>query len=120
VPGAQTDSPLVRYASRAKWGPLLKAGVRIYEYEPTMYHCKSMIVDDEWVSVGSANFDNRSFRLNDEANLNVMSASFAQEQIQLFEEDKTHARLVTYKAWKKRGLFKKIVERLSSPLKGLM
>jgi len=120
VPGSRTDSPLVRYASRARWGPLLKAGVRIYEYEPTMYHCKSMIVDDEWVSVGSANFDNRSFRLNDEANLNVLSASFAKEQIRLFEEDKRNARQVTYKAWKNRGFFKKFMERLSGPLEGLL
>ena len=63
VPGAGTDVPVARYASRSKWGPLLKAGVKIYEYEPTMYHCKVMIVDDVWVTVGSANFDNRSFRL---------------------------------------------------------
>ncbi len=120
VPGARTDSPLVRYASRAKWGPLLKAGVKIYEYEPTMFHCKVMVIDDVWVSVGSANFDNRSFRLNDEANLNVFSHSFAAQQIELFEMDKKEARLVTYRAWKDRGLFKKVIERLTSPLQGLL
>jgi cardiolipin synthase len=120
MPGAQTDSPLVRYASRAKWGPLLKAGVKIYEYQPTMYHCKSMVIDDVWVSVGSANFDNRSFRLNDEANMNVYSREFAAEQIALFEKDKTQARLVTYKEWKKRGFFKKILEWTTSPLRGLL
>lgn len=120
VPGAQTDSPLVRYASRAKWGPLLKAGVKIYEYEPTMFHCKSMVIDDVWVSVGSANFDNRSFRLNDEANLNVFSKSFAAEQIELFERDKKNSRLVTYKAWKSRSFYKKLIERLTSPLQGLL
>lgn len=120
VAGARTDSPLVRYASRSKWGPLLKAGVKIYEYEPTMFHCKVMVVDDVWVSVGSANFDNRSFRLNDEANLNVFSRSFATEQMELFEQDKKNSRLVTYKAWRNRGLFKKAVERLTSPLQGLL
>ena len=118
VPGARTDSPLVRYASRARWGPLLKVGVKIYEYQPTMYHCKSMVIDDVWVSVGSANFDNRSFRLNDEANLNVYSASFAQKQIELFEADKKRSHLVTYKEWKKRGLYHKLLEKLTSPLRG--
>jgi cardiolipin synthase len=119
VAGAKTDAPLVRYASRGKWGPLLKAGVKIYEYEPTMYHCKVMVVDDVWVSAGSANFDNRSFRLNDEANLNVFSRPFADQQIELFERDKKNSRLVTYHAWRNRGLFKKIVEHLTTPLQGL-
>ena len=80
VPGPITDAGLVRRASRAKWGPLLEAGVRIYEYQPTMYHAKVMMVDDYWTSVGSTNFDNRSFRLNDEANLNVFDEAFAEEQ----------------------------------------
>src|SRR5690606_21434618 len=65
VPGAHIDAEVVRRASRASWGPLLEAGVRIYEYGPTMFHCKVMIVDRQWVSVGSTNFDNRSFKLND-------------------------------------------------------
>jgi cardiolipin synthase len=70
----------VRRASRAKWGPLLEAGVNIYEYQPTMHHTKVMVVDDYWVSVGSTNFDNRSFRFNDEANLNVIDEGFARAQ----------------------------------------
>ncbi len=117
IPGARTDTPPVRYASRAKWGPLLKAGVKIYEYEPTMYHCKMMIVDDVWVSVGSANFDNRSFKLNDEANLNVFSADFALEQIRVFEEDKKRSRLVSYEEWKHRSLWKRIMEVLTGPFR---
>ena len=117
LPGARTDSPIVRYASRSKWGPLLEAGVRIYEYQPTMYHCKMMIVDDVWVSVGSANFDNRSFRLNDEANLNVFSAQFAAEQVRIFEEDKQQSHEVSYQEWKKRSPLKKLLERLLAPLR---
>lgn len=62
----------VRRASRARWCDLLEAGAEIHEYQPTMYLCKVMIVDDVWVSVGSTNFDTRSFRLNDEANLNYL------------------------------------------------
>ena len=117
VPGAQTDSPIVKHASRGKWGPLLKAGVRIYEYQPTMFHCKSMIVDDVWVSVGSANFGNRSFRLNDEANLNVYSAEFAQEQVRIFEDDKKKSREVTYEDWKKRSLWKRFLEKVTAPFR---
>ena len=64
----------MRKASRAGWGELLEAGAEIHEYQPTMFHCKTLIVDRQLVSVGSTNFDNRSFRLNDEANLNVYDA----------------------------------------------
>ena len=108
---------MARHASRSKWGPLLKAGVKIYEYEPTMYHCKVMIVDDAWVTVGSANFDNRSFKLNDEANLNVSSAEFAAEQARIFDEDKKTATRVTYEDWKERGLWKKILEKILAPFR---
>jgi len=117
LPGAKTDAPMVRHASRARWGPLLRAGVRIYEYNPTMYHCKMMIVDDVWVSVGSANFDNRSFRLNDEANLNIYSADFAADQIRMFEQDKSMAHEVSYDEWKGRGMVNKMLEILLSPLR---
>ena len=117
IPGAETDSPIVKHASRGKWGPLLKAGVRIYEYEPTMYHCKMMIVDDVWVSVGSANFGNRSFRLNDEANLNVFSPTFAAEQSRQFEADKTKCTEVTYHEWKKRGVWSRFMEVITAPFR---
>ena len=117
VPGAETDSAIVKHASRGKWGPLLKAGVKIYEYEPTMYHTKVMIIDDVWVSVGSANFGNRSFRLNDEANLNVFSKEFAEEQIRIFEDDKTKCTEVTYQSWKHRSLWKRLMEVITAPFR---
>lgn len=117
VPGARSDSPIVRYASRSRWGPLLEAGVKIYEYQPTMYHCKMMIVDDYFVSVGSANFDNRSFRLNDEANLNVYSTSFAAEQTSVFEADKARSDLVTYQEWRRRSVFKRLLEQVLAPFR---
>lgn len=90
IPGKYTDVPTTLEASRASWGPMLKAGVESYEYEPTMYHWKMMVVDDLWTSIGSANLDNRSFRLNGEANLNVLDAGFAAEQAKLFEADLRH------------------------------
>ena len=77
VPGGHIDTEVVRKASRANWGELLAAGAEIHEFQPTMFHCKMLIVDQLMVSVGSTNFDNRSFRLNDEANLNVYDADFA-------------------------------------------
>ncbi len=87
LPGHHTDTDFVRNASRASWGPLLQAGALIHEYQPTMYHVKLLIVDGLWSSVGSTNFDARSFRLNDEANLNVYDADFARLQTQTFDAD---------------------------------
>jgi cardiolipin synthase len=95
APGKKIDQKLVRLASRRHWPELIRAGVRIFEYEPTMVHVKLMIVDDIFVSVGSGNFDNRSIRLNDEANLDVLDRSFAAQQTRLFEGDKKQCREVT-------------------------
>jgi cardiolipin synthase len=113
VPGQKTDAVVVRWASRALWGELLQAGVKIYEYQPTMYHVKVMCVDDCWTTVGSTNFDNRSFRLNAEANLNIMNEEFAREQGRAFEADKAKSTPVTYARWKKRPLLQRIGERFS-------
>ncbi|HEV7856818.1 MAG TPA: phospholipase D-like domain-containing protein, partial [Herminiimonas sp.] len=96
VPGEHMDVDVVRRSSRSMWGELLKAGVEIYEYEPTMYHCKVMIIDGLMVSVGSTNFDDRSFRMNDEANLNIYNAAFAAKQIEIFNDDLGHSRRITY------------------------
>ena len=117
TPGEHTDTDTVKAASRATWGPLLQAGALIYEYQPTMYHCKVMIVDQLLVSVGSTNFDNRSFRLNDEANLNVYDAAFAQRQTEVFEEDLKRSRRVTYEAWLNRPLREKAHEKLTGWLR---
>jgi cardiolipin synthase len=113
VAGPIIDTPLTRRASRSQWGPLLEAEIAIYEYQPTMTHCKVMIIDDRWVSVGSANFDNRSFRLNDEANLNVLDEAFAAEQTEIFEKDKQACRQVTLEEWQHRPLREKAIENLA-------
>jgi cardiolipin synthase len=92
VPGEHIDQKLVRWASKRHWPDLIKTGIRIFEYQPTMVHVKLLIVDDTFVSVGSGNFDNRSIRLNDEANLDVLDRQFAAEQTRLFEMDKKQSR----------------------------
>jgi len=95
MPGKHIDQKLVRIASRRHWPQLIKAGIKLYEYQPTMVHVKLMVVDDTFVSVGSGNFDNRSVRLNEEANLDILNTGFAREQIRLFDNDKNHSREVT-------------------------
>ena len=117
TPGEHTDTETVKAASRATWGPLLAAGAEIYEYTPTMYHCKVMIVDQLLVSVGSTNFDNRSFRLNDEANLNVYDARFAKRQTRVFEDDIRRSRRVTYEDWLNRPLRERVHEKFTAVLR---
>jgi cardiolipin synthase len=114
VPGEHIDTEAVRKASRAAWGELLQAGAKIYEYEPTMFHCKALVVDRQLVSVGSTNFDNRSFRLNDEANLNVYDAAFAERVTTVFEQDLQRSRRITFEAWQQRPWREKLLERASA------
>ena len=117
VPGRHIDTELTRKASRSRWGKLLEAGIEIWEYQPTMFHCKLLVADECWTSVGSTNFDNRSFRLNDEANLNVLNRDFAQRQIAIFKKDKERARLITLEEWRKRPLREKILEHAAGLLR---
>ncbi len=118
LPGPIIDTDVVRRASRAPWGPLLAAGVQIHELQPTMLHCKVMIVDGLLVSVGSTNFDVRSFRLNDEANLNVYDAKFAARQVEVFERDLAKTQRVTLEQWRSRPWHEKLMERAASLIAG--
>jgi cardiolipin synthase len=114
TPGRFTDAALARRASRALWGDLLRAGVEIYEYEPTMYHCKVLVADTLLVSVGSTNFDDRSFRLNDEASLNVYDPPFAKRQVEVFEQDLAHSRRISLEEWESRPWTEKLWEHAVS------
>jgi cardiolipin synthase len=120
TPGEHTDQETVRRASRARWGEMLEAGAEMYEYAPTMYHCKIMIVDEYFVTVGSTNFDPRSFELNDEANLNIFDSGFAQEQIAAFEKDVGLSRRLTFAQWKDRPFTEKLWEHAVSLLGPLL
>ena len=113
TPGKIIDTDTVRAASRGTWGPLLQAGAQIFEYQPSMYHCKAMIVDNIMVSVGSTNFDNRSFRLNDEANLNIYDVPFATRQTAVFEDDLKNAQQITHAMWLERPWREKMGERIA-------
>ena len=117
LPGKHIDSETVRLASKAHWGELLLGGVEIYEYQPTMMHNKLLIVDGLMVSVGSTNFDVRSFRLNDEASLNVYDAGFAGRMTEVFEADLKPTVRYTYRMWKERPLKQKLAEKFILPIK---
>ncbi|WP_183960714.1 cardiolipin synthase [Chiayiivirga flava] len=117
VPGEHIDADTVRWASQAQWGRLLQAGIAIHEYTPTMYHCKALVVDGYLVSVGSTNFDARSFRLNDEASLNVYDTRFAAQMTASFENDLAHTRRITFEQWQARPWSQRLRERVASLFK---
>ena len=117
VPGSHIDKEVVRVAGRSSYDQLLEAGIRIYEYTPTMLHAKTMVVDGAWSSVGSVNFDNRSFQLHDEATLCVQSEAFASLLTETFETDLAVAEAFTLERWRARPLRKRVAEGSSRLLR---
>jgi len=116
MPGQINDSCLAQSRSRSRWGELVAAGIRLYCYQPTMCHAKSVIVDDSFTTVGSINFDLLSFRLNEEANLIVHSEMFTAQMIEKFEADRACSQLVTAEWLENRNLFMRLKERVSNAL----
>jgi len=116
VPGSHIDSEAVRIASRRSWGPLLDAGLQIFEYRPTMLHCKMLIFDQYMVSIGSTNFDARSFELNDEASLNVYDPQFAGQMTAIFERDLVLAKAYSAQEWRQRPLAERFAEVVLRPI----
>ncbi|WP_321898857.1 cardiolipin synthase [Paraburkholderia heleia] len=116
TPGKRIDTHTAREASRACWGSLLAAGAEMYEYQPTMFHCKLIVVDEYLVSVGSTNFDSRSFKLNDEANLNIYDRDFARRQTAIFDADVALAKRITLEDWRRRSLREKLLEHAAALL----
>ena len=117
LPGPHIDSETVKIASRGSWGELLRHGADIQTYQPTMLHTKLLVVDEEFVSVGSTNFDMRSLMLNDEASLNIYDTGFAGEMTRAFEEDLARSEPCTWEAWRARPLRERISEQLIRPLR---
>lgn len=112
VPGEHIDKDFMRVAGRAVYDTLLTAGVRIWEYGPTMLHAKTMTVDGVWASVGSVNFDNRSFELHDEATLCVQSSDFAAELTEQFAADLVVSEEIVQRRWRERTLRHRAREQL--------
>ncbi len=110
TPGHRADHLLTRHSSRRLYGELLQADVRIFEYRPAMMHAKIMIVDEFCSVVGSTNFDNRSFGLNDETNLIAFDKQVAHRLLKDFEKDVEQCEEITYEKWKRRPLAEKVVE----------
>ena len=115
VPGARTDHPWVRHASRRFYGKMLRSGVRIFEYQPYMLHAKVILCDD-WASVGSSNLDRWSFRWNLEANQEVADARFADTVAALFERDLLVSRPISSRHWRRRAWFDRLRERIAGAL----
>jgi cardiolipin synthase len=120
APGTDIDAQMVRAVSKTRWGALLEAGAHFYEYQPARFHCKYLLVDDVWASMGSANLDNRSLSLNEEANLNVLDREFVAAHARIFERDKGCSRRVTLDEWRHRPLREKVKGRLGSVLRAQM
>ena len=115
TPG-KIDHNVVRAASRRGFGRLLLGGIEIFEYQAALLHSKTMVIDGVWATIGSTNFDNRSFALNDELNVVLYDRAAVERLEAAFEADVAHARRVTYEAWQNRGLKTKLLERLVLPL----
>ncbi|CAN5467946.1 phospholipase D-like domain-containing protein [soil metagenome] len=120
TPGTDIDAKIVRAVGKTRWKPLLEAGARFYEYQPARFHCKYLLVDDCWASVGSANLDNRSMSLNEEANLNVLDRKFVTAHARVFEDDKNRSREVTLADWQKRPWEEKLKGRAFSIFRSQM
>lgn len=103
VPGPHIDKGFVRVAGRDAYAELLGAGARIFEYQPTMLHAKSLVVDGAWSSVGTVNFDNRSFQLHDEVTLCVWDGRFAERLGQAFAADLRRSEEIDPERWDGRG-----------------
>jgi cardiolipin synthase len=116
VPGGHSDSPFVRRASCYLYAGLLEAGVRIYEFMPTLCHQKIVVIDGIWSHIGSTNFDARSLALNEEAGVGLLDESIATQLKQAFENDLKSSREVLLPRWKKRGKRRRLFEWLAYQL----
>jgi cardiolipin synthase len=116
APG-KIDSRLTYVASRSHYGELLLGGVEIYEYQPALMHAKTMVVDGIWATIGSTNFDNRSFALNQELNLTVYDGSITRRLEEIFREDLKYAKKITHEEWESRSILERLWELFAFPVK---
>ena len=117
LPGPHHDQPLTESAGRTAYGRLLEGGVKIFEYQPTMIHSKTMVVDGLFSMVGSSNLDARSSEINEEIDVVVYHEAFGREMEQIFEADLKNAREYTYQDFQQRSLWARAVEWLALPFR---
>jgi cardiolipin synthase A/B len=117
---AKSDMPIVRRAGHGSYARLLASGVRIYEYQPTMLHAKTLVVDDWAAMIGSSNLDYRSYYFNAECNVLILDAEIGQGMAETFQEDLRHTVEITLEKWRQRSLFKKIGDGLARSLSPLL
>jgi cardiolipin synthase len=117
VPGSHIDKQFVRRAGRRVYEQLLAGGVEIHEYQPTMLHAKSMVVDGCWASIGTVNFDNRSFQLHDELTLCAYGGRVPDELTEVFELDLAHSERIDPDRWRERGRLQRAGELLTVPFR---
>ena len=113
TPGGNTDEPIAWYAGRAHYEELLRGGVRLWEYQPTMVHAKTIVADEVWGSIGSVNFDNRSLKLNDEVTLVAQDPALGRAMHEMFVRDLALAKEVTLEDFAKRSRGSRARERAS-------
>ena len=113
VPGRHIDLPMVRFASWNHYGEMLKKGVKIYEYRPTMFHNKTMVVDGIFSTIGSINFDARSMNRNAEESMAFYEPAFAAKMEAMFNEDLKRCEEITFRGWDHRGFHKRVSELFS-------
>ena len=116
LPG-EIDSHLTYTASRSHYGTLLLGGVQIFEYKASLMHAKTIVIDGVWSTIGSSNFDNRSFALNQELNLTVYDSGVAHRLEEIFQEDLKYSQQITYEQWQSRSIVERFIELFEFPIR---
>ena len=120
LPGENDDQPLTKSAGRAAYGRMLEGGVKIFEYQPTMIHTKSMVIDGRFSLVGSSNFDARSAEINEELDLAVYDQGFGARMEAIFEKDLKQSKEYTLQQFKERSLWERTTEWIALPIRSQM
>jgi cardiolipin synthase len=114
VAGIHNDNRVARHNSTRPIGPLLRAGIDVLEFNRTMLHQKTMVVDELWGTIGTTNFDNRSFAHNEENNVCVHDREWARELHRIFLKDLDGCDRITLAAWENRGIRRRAIEIAAS------
>jgi len=117
---SKTDVKTTWYAGRYRYEELLRDGIKIYEYQPTMIHAKTIVVDGVWSTIGSMNFDNRSMAFNDESNLVVLDSAFGAQMDSVFFDDLRYSKQINLKEFKRRSVWTKMLEAGATLLSRLL